>query len=134
MAAGSLAIFAVVIAYSRNRIIDLSMSSHVLYRRPARGRPAMGFQLEAPRELELRDGAVLTCREVRQDGRIVGELEASLFVAALIIDRDGILAEKAEEAIAAECGARGGPAAGAAAHRRWRSSFRAPAAIAPMPW
>lgn len=69
----------------------------VLYRRPPRGRPAIGFQLEAPTAIELRDGAVLHCREVRDDGRVIGELEATVFPAALIIDRDGILAEKAEQ-------------------------------------
>jgi len=43
----------------------------------------------------MRDGSELQCREVRQDGRVVGELEVSLFAAALVIDRDGILAETA---------------------------------------
>ena len=47
----------------------------------------------------MRDGPQLSCREVRQDGRVVGELEISLFAAALVIDRDGILAEKAVEGL-----------------------------------
>jgi len=51
-------------------------------------------------ELERRVGPVVTCREVRQDGRTVGELEASVFAAALIIDRDGILADKARGVMA----------------------------------
>jgi hypothetical protein len=65
------------------------------YRRPPRGQPLIGFQLEAPCEVELRDGAVLQCREVQQDGREVGELEIRVFAAALIIDRDGLLAKAA---------------------------------------
>lgn len=40
---------------------------------------------------------MLHCREVRADGRVIGELEATVFPAALIIDRDGILAEKAAQ-------------------------------------
>lgn len=88
---------------SRNRIIDLGMSQSRTYRREPRGRPAIGFQLEVPRAVELRDTAVLRCREVRSgsngDGKPVGELEVSVFAAALIIDRDGILAEKASEVI-----------------------------------
>jgi hypothetical protein len=73
----------------------MGMGMHSTYRRPPRGRPSIGFQLEAPREVALREGAVLMCREVRQDGRTVGELEVAVFAAALVIDRDGILAEKA---------------------------------------
>jgi hypothetical protein len=65
------------------------------YRRPPRGVPAIGFQLEAPGEVELRDGAVLTCRELQLDGRPIGELEVRVFAAALIIDRDGLLAKAA---------------------------------------
>ncbi len=36
--------------------------------------------------------------ERRDDGRVVGELTIELFTAALVIDRDGILAAKASEA------------------------------------
>lgn len=75
----------------------------------------LGFQLEVPREIELLDGATLTCREVLQGGRLLGELEISLFAAALVIDRDGILAEKACEVLAAEATVRGGPTAVAVA-------------------
>lgn len=75
------------------------MSQYRTYRREPRGRPALGFQLETPREVELRDANVFVCREVRQDGRVVGEIEISVFAAALIIDRDGILEEQACEAI-----------------------------------
>jgi hypothetical protein len=52
-----------------------------------------------PADLELRDGPELLCREVRHDGDVVGELEVSLFAAALVIDRDGILAERAVEGL-----------------------------------
>jgi len=69
------------------------------YRRAPRGRPSIGFQLDVPAELELQDGPELRCREVRQDGGVVGELEVSLFAAALVIDRDGILAEQAVEGL-----------------------------------
>lgn len=71
------------------------MAGPSLYRRPPRGRPLIGFELEAPCEVELRDGAVLQCREVLQDGRQLGELEIRVFAAALIIDRDGLLAKTA---------------------------------------
>ncbi len=56
-----------------------------------------------PDELELTPiavgASVLRCREHR-DGKTVGELEVSMFSAALLIDRDGILEEKAREAAA----------------------------------
>ena len=75
------------------------MSLYRTYRREPRGRPAIGFQLEAAREMELRDASVFACREVRQDGRTIGEIEIRVFGAALIIDRDGILEEQACAAI-----------------------------------
>jgi hypothetical protein len=62
---------------------------------------------DVPAGIELREGPILQCREAREDGRIVGELELSVFAAALIIDRDGILAEKAREAASRELGGRG---------------------------
>ena len=71
------------------------------YRRVPRGRPMLGFQLETPPAIALRDGAVLTCSEV-EHGRPIGELEVSVFAAALIIDRDGTLAQKACAAIERE--------------------------------
>src|SRR4051794_19741278 len=71
------------------------MAVPALYRRPPRGRPRIGFQLETPREVELRDGQVLSCREVHHDGKTIGELEVSVFAASLVIDRDGILAQRA---------------------------------------
>lgn len=71
----------------------------------------IGFQLDVPREVELRDGPVLKCREMLQGGRTLGEIEVSVFAAALIIDRDGALAEKACEALGREAVLRGDPAA-----------------------
>jgi len=63
------------------------------YRLLPRGLPAIGFQI-ATGELEVTTlpGRV-RCSEPR-----VGELEVAVFSAALIIDRDGILAAKASEA------------------------------------
>jgi hypothetical protein len=71
----------------------------------------IGFQLDVPHEIELREGPVLKCREVLQGGRMLGELEVSVFAAALIIDRDGILAEKAREVLGREATLRGDPTA-----------------------
>ncbi|HEY6179198.1 MAG TPA: hypothetical protein VIX73_32310 [Kofleriaceae bacterium] len=65
--------------------------------------------------MELREGATLKCREVMQGGRTLGELEVSLFAAALVIDRDGILSEKACEVLGREATVRGGPNAVAVA-------------------
>jgi hypothetical protein len=76
------------------------MSQSRTYRREPRGRPAIGFVVDAPCEVELRDGAIARCSETRPDGKRVGELEISVFAAPLIIDRDGLLAEKAIEALA----------------------------------
>ena len=57
--------------------------------------------MTAPTEVELTPIAVgpsvVRCRE-HKDGKTVGELEVSMFAAALLIDRDGILEEKAREA------------------------------------
>lgn len=41
--------------------------------------------------------ALVRCRERREDGRTVGEIELSVFSAALVIDRDGILEAKASD-------------------------------------
>jgi hypothetical protein len=88
----------------------------------------IGFQLEVPREIELCDGPTLQCREVLQGGRTRGELEISLFAAALVIDRDGILSEKACELLAGEATVRGGPMAVAVA-LPGASGYRADAVI-----
>jgi hypothetical protein len=67
----------------------------------------IGFEIETPSEVEVRPGEVVRCTEQR-DGKTIGELEVSVFHAPLIIDRDGILEEKATSAIehAREPGAR----------------------------
>lgn len=66
-----------------------------------RGLPSIGFEMTAPGEIEMtplgKGGAILRCRERRADGKTVGELEVEVFSAALIIDRDGILEEKARD-------------------------------------
>ena len=88
----------------------------------------IGFQLEVPSEVELLEGPTLKCREVLQGGRTRGELEISLFTAALVIDRDGILGEKACDLLAGEVTVRHGPTAVAVA-LPGASGFRADAVI-----
>lgn len=87
------------------------MSQPSTYRRLPRGRPMIGFQLDVPPEIELREGPVLKCREALQEERMLGELEISVFAAALIIDRDGLLAEKARKVLGLEATLRGDPTA-----------------------
>ena len=66
------------------------------YRQPAR-RGALGFELTPPDDVVLTPiGAGVTVVE-RHGGRTIGEIEIRPFQAALIIDRDGILEEKACE-------------------------------------
>jgi hypothetical protein len=89
----------------------LMMPAHSTYRRAPRGRVTIGFQLEAPSEIEVNEGAILHCRELREDGRTVGELDVQVFSAALIIDRDGILAQKACEVLGQEASVRAAPTA-----------------------
>jgi hypothetical protein len=86
----------------------------------------IGFALEAPREVELREGPALQCREVLQDGRTLGELEVTVFAAGLIIDRDGVLADKARDTIVREASVRGEPTA-VAVRLPGASGFRADA-------
>lgn len=65
-----------------------------------RGLASIGFEL-VPGDLELTPVAVgetlLRCTEKRDDGRPIGELEVTVFAAALVIDRDGILEAKASD-------------------------------------
>jgi len=83
----------------------------VLVRRQPQGRRSLGFQLEVPPEVgEVEEGQVLKCRELRQGGSAAGELEISVFAAALIIDRDGLLAERACDVLSSETAVRGRPA------------------------
>lgn len=64
-----------------------------------RGLPAIGVALEAPDGIEVTPIAtgetIVRCCQRDGDGRTIGELDVSVFSAALIIDRDGILEEKA---------------------------------------
>jgi hypothetical protein len=68
----------------------------------------IGFEIQTPSEVEIQPGEVVCCRERRANGEMVGELEVRVFHAALVIDRDGILEEKIEDAVNsnAEPGAR----------------------------
>jgi hypothetical protein len=65
-----------------------------------RGLPFIGFELSTD-ELEVtpvNDGETLVrVTEVRDDGKPVGELDVTVFSAALVIDRDGILEAKASD-------------------------------------
>lgn len=62
------------------------------FRQLPQGRPAIGFTLTT--DLELSPGRTLRACE-RRDGEVIGELSIEVFGAALIIDRDGILEQKA---------------------------------------
>jgi hypothetical protein len=72
-----------------------------------RGLAAIGLELDAPGEVQLtaveNGNTIVRCSEQR-DGKTVGELEVEVFKAALVIDRDGILEEKAHLAVDAEKG------------------------------
>jgi hypothetical protein len=65
-----------------------------------RGLAAIGVELESPTGIDLlpvADGStVVRCTEAR-DGKPIGELEVEVFKAALVIDRDGILAERVSQ-------------------------------------
>jgi hypothetical protein len=73
-----------------------------------RGLAAIGLELELPSEaIEMtavdNGNTVVRCSE-QQNGKVVGELAVEVFRAALVIDRDGILEEKAHVAADAERG------------------------------
>jgi hypothetical protein len=65
----------------------------------SRGFPSIGFEI-VPGDLEITPvpagDALLLATETR-DGKAVGELEVTVFSAALVIDRDGILEAKASD-------------------------------------
>jgi hypothetical protein len=65
-----------------------------------RGLPFIGFEV-ATGDLEVtpvNDGETLVrCIEKRDDGKAIGELDVTVFSAALVIDRDGILEAKASD-------------------------------------
>ncbi|HEX5063764.1 MAG TPA: hypothetical protein VFV99_30505 [Kofleriaceae bacterium] len=104
----------------------------------------IGFEIETPEQVEVIDhpGAGLVKCSERRDGKTVGELEVAVFHAALVIDRDGILEEKAASAIesAREPGARVSPAMpialpGASGYRAELEVVRpAGVAKAPLPY
>lgn len=82
------------------------MSSSKAYRQlPAasrqRGLPSIGFEIVPSEGLEVTPvpsgETLLRCTQTRDDGRRVGELEVTVFSAALVIDRDGILEAKASD-------------------------------------
>ena len=67
-----------------------------------RGFPAIGVELAVADptvtlEAIASGDVIVRCVEQR-DGKVIGELAISIFRAALVIDRDGILAERAEDA------------------------------------
>jgi hypothetical protein len=68
----------------------------------------IGFEIETPSEVEVQAGSgQVRCCE-RRNGQTIGELEVSVFHAALVIDREGILGDLVSSAIerAREPGAR----------------------------
>ena len=77
--------------------IATTLHRHLPLASRQRALPAIGFEVTTPGELEvtpITEGpSVMRCCE-RRNGRTI-ELEISVFGAALIIDRDGILREKA---------------------------------------
>ena len=66
-----------------------------------RGLASIGFEVVPSEELEVTPlptgETLLRCTEKRDDGRPIGELEVTVFKAALVIDRDGILEAKASD-------------------------------------
>jgi hypothetical protein len=72
-----------------------------------RGLAAIGLELDNPAAIELEPvatGPTVVRAHERRDGRTIGELEVEVFKAALVIDREGILEEKAHLAADAERG------------------------------
>jgi hypothetical protein len=68
------------------------------------GPRSVGFELETPGAVEVDEGDSAVKMREQRDGKPVGELEVSVFQAALVIDRDGILEEKVHEAARAAAG------------------------------
>jgi hypothetical protein len=68
---------------------------------------AIGLELENPAAIDLEPiatGATVVRAHEQRDGKKVGELEVEVFKAALVIDRDGILEQKAHQAVGDERG------------------------------
>src|SRR5437870_798997 len=113
---------------SRNRINLISKYRHAATASRQRGLPAIGLELTSPHGVELTPvpagDAVVRCCQRSPDGKPVGELEVSMFKAALIIDRDGILEEKAR-AVAETCATSGDVAGTVAISLPGASGYRA---------
>lgn len=94
---------------SRSRIKDIGNPAYRLLPSHSRqrGLAAIGLELDNPAAIELEPvatGATVVRAHERRDGRTIGELEVEVFKAALVIDREGILEEKAHRAADAERG------------------------------
>ena len=98
--------------------------SATAYRRQPRARSLVGFEIDAPTGVQLADGSAVVCREQRPDGRPLGEIELSTFETTLIIDRDGVLAERASAGLGQE-GSTAGAAVAVPVQLPGASGFRA---------
>jgi hypothetical protein len=125
---------------SRCKIKDIGNNAYKLLPSDSRrrGLAAIGLELENPAAIDLEPVAtgttVVRARELR-DGKKLGEIEVEVFKAALVIDRDGILEEKAHLAVDAERGRVTPPVpvslAGASGYRA--EVVRVPSTGAPRP-
>jgi hypothetical protein len=71
------------------------------FRQPPTTARRIGFEIDPPGEVSVQThGAAIRCRQQSPSGAPIGELELEVFHAALVIDRDGILEEKVQAAIA----------------------------------
>jgi hypothetical protein len=68
------------------------------FRQPPTMSRRIGFEFQTPSEVDVQPGEVVRCSE-RHDGKTIGELEVSVFQAAMVIDRDGILEQQVQSAI-----------------------------------
>jgi hypothetical protein len=68
------------------------------YRQLASGSRLFGFELEAPEHTLVRPSDACARVTEERDGTQAGELEVVMFEAALLIDRDGILQDKLDDA------------------------------------
>jgi hypothetical protein len=82
---------------SRNKIDLLGQTFRQL---PRRGLPAIGYSIETELPLLPVDQS-MRCSE-RRDGKVIGELAVELFAASLVIDRDGVLSDRARDAVGGE--------------------------------
>ncbi len=62
--------------------------------------PAIGYTLDSELPL-LPVDQVMRCSE-RRDGKVIGELVLEVFAASLVIDRDGVLSDRARDAVGGE--------------------------------